>query len=236
MAKIKFVPGFPELKEIAPPPESATRNVPEWYKEQPSMIDDKLEDGTLKLTVKKCQAFFDAMALGYMLKMPVDIYIDATGPTIDVQIPKELEKMRGMILSQHSREQVSHLPIDEDLYMPHILRIHPTWLAQTEPGYSTLFLSPLHSDGYPLKAVEAIIDTDSFTSDGHLSFFVKKGFKGILKQGTPLAQIFPFKREDWEMEIDKDYSPELIQQQRVDVRSTFQNGYKLKHWVKKTFR
>jgi hypothetical protein len=94
----------------------------------------------------------------------------------------------------------------------------------------------LHSDGYPLKAVEAIIDTDSFTSDGHLSFFVKKGFKGILKQGTPLAQIFPFKREDWEMEIDKDYSPELIQQQRVDVRSTFQNGYKLKHWVKKTFR
>ena len=114
MPKIKFVPGFPELKDIAPLPESATKNVPAWYKEQPSMIDDKLEDGTLKLTVKKCQAFFDAMALGYMLKMPVDIYIDATGPTLDVQIPKELEKMRAMILSQHSKEQVSHLPIDED--------------------------------------------------------------------------------------------------------------------------
>ena len=94
----------------------------------------------------------------------------------------------------------------------------------------------MHQPPSPLQAVEALIDTDEFFSDGHLSFFVKKNFKGVIKQGTPLAQVFPFKREDWSMELDKEWDPEKTNLQRRVVRSMFQNGYRLKHWHRKVFK
>lgn len=239
MNTIKFLQAYPHLADVFPLPEPGTRNVPSWYKDQPPIAGEDPttpQNGNMRLTVKKCQAFFDAMAIGYTLKVPVDIYIDTTDGKVQIQLPAHLQRFSGEIISEHSTEQVSHLPIDKDIYCDKILRIHPTWMVQTGEGYSTLFTNPMHQDPTPLKAIDAIIDTDMFWSDGHLSFLVKKNFKGIIKQGTPMAQIFPFKREDWEMEIDKNFDPAKTEEQRAKVRSTFQNGYRLKFWQKKTFK
>ena len=41
---------------------------------------------------------------------------------------------------------------------------------------------------------------------------------------------------DWEMEIDKEFDPEKTNLQRRVVRSTFQNGYRVKFWQKKNFK
>jgi hypothetical protein len=35
-----------------------------------------------------------------------------------------------------------------------------------------------------------------------MPFFVVKGFTGIIPAGTPYAQMLPFKRENWESEVD----------------------------------
>jgi hypothetical protein len=35
-----------------------------------------------------------------------------------------------------------------------------------------------------------------------MPFFVVKGFTGIIPAGTPYAQMLPFKREDWQSEVD----------------------------------
>ena len=109
-------------------------------------------------------------------------------------------------------------------------------MVQTDEGYSTLFTSPMHQGPSPLKAIDAVVDTDNYFTDGHLSFLVKKNFKGTLKQGTPMSQIFPFKREEWTMELVNNFPPKKIEEQRNKVRSTFQNGYRLKFWQKKTFK
>jgi hypothetical protein len=69
-----------------------------------------------------------------------------------------------------------------------------------------------------------------------LSFLIQKDFVGVLKQGTPLVQVIPFLREDWEMEIvDHQQAAREVQEQRLNLRSTFVNGYinkmrKLKEW------
>jgi hypothetical protein len=39
-----------------------------------------------------------------------------------------------------------------------------------------------------------------------MPFFVVKGFTGIIPAGTPYAQMLPFKRENWESEINDDIS------------------------------
>jgi hypothetical protein len=237
--KIKFLQAYPHLVDVFPLPEPGTKNVPDWYRHQPSISGPNPEipeNGSFRLTVKKCQAFFDSMSMGYMLKVPVDIYIDTTEGRFDVQLPAEMQRFKAELIAHHSTEQVSHLPLDQNLYCNQILRIHPTWMVSTPEGFSTLFMQPIHQPPSPLKAVEAIIDTDKFWSDGHLSFFIQKNFKGIIKQGTPLAQVFPFRRDEWEMEIDKEFDPEKTNLQRRVVRSMFQNGYRLKFWQKKVFK
>lgn len=236
---VQFLQSYPHLADVFPLPEPATRNVPDWYKKQPAIIGgDNLDvqQGSLKLTVKKCQAFFDAMAGGYILKLPCDIYIDTTDGKFNIQLPGEMERFRNELIANHSTDQVSHFPLDSDLYSNSVLRIHPTWMVKTPDGYSTLFINPMHQAPSPLTAVEAIVDTDKFWSDGHLSFFVKKNFRGILKQGTPMVQVIPFKRDEWKSEIVKDFDPEKTNLQRRIVRSNFQNGYRTKFWQKKNYQ
>jgi hypothetical protein len=99
-----------------------------------------------------------------------------------------------------------------------------------------LFVQPQYSDDTPLTALQAIVDTDAFVSDGHLSFLVQKGFKGVIKQGTPLVQIIPFKRESWKMDIvSPEESAKKMGTQRLQVRSSFTNSYKNKFRSKKDY-
>lgn len=238
MKKIEFVTAYPEISIAFPEPIPASKGIPQWYKDQPSYMDgdSSITNGQMKLTVKKCQAFFDAMAGGYLLRMPIDLYVDTTDGKKEFELPLDCRAYQARLIATHTNEQVAHMKWDEDIYLRHILRVHPTWLVKTPPGYSTLFTQPMHQDPSPIFAVSAIIDTDNFLSDGYLSFLVKKGFKGVIKQGTPLIQVIPFKRDDWEMEVDGKFDNKIIEAQRLSVRSTFQNGYKMKYWVKKVFK
>lgn len=237
--KIQFLQAYPKLVSVFPEPEPGTKNIPDWYRSQPGISGEDQNTphmGSFRLTVKKCQAFFDAIAVGYILKVPVDIYIDTTDGKFDIQLPAEMNRFRAELVAHHSTEQISHMPFDKDQYCDTVLRIHPTWMIKTPKGYSTLFVSPMHQQPTPLSAVEAIVDTDEFISDGHLSFLVKKNFKGVIKQGTPLIQVIPFRREEWESELVKDFDEEETNLQRSVVRSTFQNGYRMKFWHKKVFK
>lgn len=225
-----------KMPKIAIEPEKVTAQIPEWYKHQPSTMNDVKYPTLNQLpnTVKKCQAVFDAMTAGYLLKTPCDLFIDTTVTPVDIQFPQQLEFIRHIILSMHPNAQVSHLPIDENIYLPDLLRIHPLWLVGTEEGYSTLFTAPMHSEVLPIVAVPAIIDTDKFYSDGHLSFFLKKGFKGIVKKGTPMVQVIPFKREHWTHEI-VETDDDMLKEQRAVVRSQFANAYRNNFWEKKQY-
>lgn len=237
MPKITFMPLSDQYKKIGPEPIPISKEVPDWYKHQPPIMDnmDAPVNGSYPLTVKKCQAIFDAMTSGYLIKVPCDIYIDTTNGKEEFQVPQKLNFIEHVLLSRHPQQQVSHLPIDKDIYIPSMLRIHPLWLAKTEPGYSCLFTDPMHSEVSPIRAVPGIIDTDNFYSDGHLSFYLKKDFKGIIKRGTPMIQVFPFRREEWQHEIIKCNDPEL-DVQRALVRATFKNGYRTNFWQKKTYQ
>ena len=67
--------------------------------------------------------------------------------------------------------------------------------------------------------------------------YIKKDFKGIIKQGTPLIQAIPVKRESWDSEcvVYSDGKDE-IEKQRLMVRSSFKNSYKEKFRQKKEYK
>jgi hypothetical protein len=240
MPKIKFYPFNDATLEFAPAPKPGIRFVPDWYKAQPGSKNDEasIPQGFATSTVKRCMPIFDAMTAGYILGAPCDIYLDATDPEkLSWSLPIHIKKYEHDLFSFHSPEQYENYPINPDEYHKQLLRVMPTYAVGTEEGYSTFFMNPHHTDDSPLWAFSALVDTDKFISDGHLSFLVKKNFKGVIKQGTPLVQVFPVKREEWSMSIaTAAESRKEFNTQRNVLRSTFLNGYKNKFRSKKEYK
>jgi hypothetical protein len=240
MNKIKFYPFSQSTTEFAPKPYPASKAIPDWYRSQPSVINEKesLAQGFSTSTIKRCMPIFDYITAGYMLSIPCDIYIDATNPEkLEWSVPQPMKTFAISMIASHSEEQYSHFPIDRDKYHKQLFRILPFWSVKTDPGYSCLFLHPTHKDPLPFLTIEAIIDTDNFITDGHVSMLIEKDFKGVIKQGTPFIQVIPFQREDWQMElVDPEVAQKEISAQRLSLRSTFSFGYKNKMRSKKDFK
>jgi hypothetical protein len=241
MPIVSFYSFSKETEVFTPKPTPATRQVPDWYKNQNAYFgneNDFLKQGFSSSTVKKCMPVFDGMTAGYILYAPCDIFIDATNPDkLEWSIPATLNFIRKDLVAVHTKEQTSEYPRDESKYHKEVFRIMPFWAVGTENGYSCLFTHPLHRDPLPFKAFEAIVDTDKFITDGHLSFFIEKGFKGVIERGTPLVQVIPFKRESYESKlISGDESAETFRTQRFFVRSKFKHAYKLFMRSKKEYK
>lgn len=240
MAKIKFYPFNDGTEAFAPKPEPMSRHLPDWYKKTPAIIENEqaLQQGHVNATVKKCMPIFDLLTAGYAILAPCDIFIDATNPDNLVwSIPTSLRSFQGDMFASHAYEQYSNMPIDSAKYHKTLLRIFPFWAVSTEKGYSSLFMQPVYSDNSPLVAMQAIVDTDSFVTDGHLSFLVEKNFKGTIKQGTPLVQVIPFKRDSWESEFASvEEADKRFSRQRLQLRSMFVNAYKNKFRFKKDYK
>jgi hypothetical protein len=231
MANIKFYPFNQETVDFTPAPQPAYKHLPDWYKLQPGYIGDEktfLSRGMSSSTVKRCMPMYDVISSGYMIYFPCDIFIDATNPEkLLYSVPEGVKSIKNTLFSFHSEQQVSHYPRETDMYHKEIFRILPFWSAGTDKGYSCLFTQPFHREPAPFKLFSAVIDTDNYISDGFLSMYIKKDFRGTIERGTPLAQIIPFKRDSYEMSLA---GPEeaniLLSKQRFLVRSKFSNFYR----------
>lgn len=231
MSVIKFYPFSKETARMAPEPTPASKNIPDWYKKQPSYGADEeqlLKSGGSASTVKRCMPVFDIINSGYIIYMPCDIYIDATDPNkLQWSIPTQANMIKKDLVSSHSPEQVSHYPLNTKRYHKDLFRLLPFWAVGTEKGYSCLFTQPFHSDPVPFRTFSGIIDTDHFIADGHYSFQFEKDFKGVIERGTPIVQVIPFKRDNYQMEIvEPEESNKIIMMQRLKIRSRFKNFYR----------
>jgi hypothetical protein len=240
--KLKFISTMPKNIDLFPEPVPAFKEIPSWYKKVDSFYnkDNTPVGGNQKLTVKRCVAFLDILSSGYMLKAPFDIYIDTTEGKRDFQIPQAMESFNALglkpMIGNHEMKQLEGYPIDTDKYIEFIFRINPIWIIEGEAGVSALFMQPQHQEISPLYAISAIIDIDTYPSDGLLSFLVKKDFKGYVQRGTPIAQVIPFKRQEFVSEIirsQEEYN--RIRQIAHKVRTMFNSGYKKLMWHKKSY-
>jgi hypothetical protein len=238
MKKIRFYPFNDGTRKFAPEPEPTSKFLPDWYKKTPSVINNgSIAFGELGLTVKKCMPIFDLMTAGYTITLPCDVYVDATNPEkLHWSIPNGILPYQGDMFAVHAKDQYSNMPVNKAIYHEDLLRIFPFWAVGTPKGYSAIFLNPPYSENSPLVALQAIVDTDTFITDGHLSFWVEKNFKGIIKQGTPLVQVIPFKRDDWKKEVaGLEEAESRFETQRLRLRSAFSNSYKNIFRSKKTY-
>lgn len=213
-------------------PKPSQTNTPDWYKDIPVVRDNDLtfsNKGQINnLTVKHCVPFYDAISAGYHAVLSTDVYLSVKDGVFDYKYP-------ATELLSH-REGLPSIPISED-FTPVEFVWKMNWIPKTPKGYSCLITHPFNRLDLPFFTLSGIVDSDVFyhSPNGNLPFYVKKDFSGIIKKGTPIAQILPFKRDNWKskrIEYDKK-SVESREYQRLSVLKDF---YKKFAYVKKIFK
>ena len=232
--KFKIIPHTWEKELAGIPPTPAIKHLPQWYKDIPIYVngEKKLKfpfgSGTHNTTVKRCIPFLDAMSMGYMFILDDDVYVEQLegGPRIRW-------KSNADMISMHAQEQYEGVPIPKG-YHNMVGKWHNDYILQTPPGYSMMFTHPVNRFDLPFRCITGFVDTDSYVGLIQFPFFLEEGFEGIIKSGTPVAQMIPIKRDPWELTLEKYDKDESYKRERKFFR-TFEGSYKTNFWTKKSY-
>jgi hypothetical protein len=85
--------------------------------------------------------------------------------------------------------------------------------------------------------MEGIVDTDKYINNIHFPFALNDPkWRGIIPAGTIIAQVIPFKRDDWQMSIGN--SNNILKHEKVlnKVTGIFFEAYKNFYRSEKEFK
>jgi hypothetical protein len=216
-------------------PKPANSFIPDWYKNLLSYIGEEKKptgNGNTSATIKRCMPVFDAIAGGYIITTYTDIFVSQKNVVDENGISSEgtspwYEWPSFNPLSWHPVEQAPNHPSKGD--MPSgasYPKWNNPWAIKTPPGYSVLFIQPMHRDA-PFTILPGIVDTDTYTAPVNFPFVLNDWkFEGLIPAGTPMVQVIPFKRDSWEMGIGEIKDLEEQNKVSVKLRTRFFDSYK----------
>lgn len=221
-------------------PVPTKKNIPEWYRKAESTYVS--EDGESP-GLKKCIPFLDTFMAGYVLRLPVNVYINEekqesslsglfNNGENNLQIRWDGPPSLQNFIMERPSESGSTMPRPAGHYPNHLV-FREFWSIKTPRGWSILMTQPLNRHDLPFTIPSGIIDSDKFYSPGNLPFFVKKGFSGMVPEGTPIAQLIPIKRADWKMVVDS--GMEDLEIKQFSIIQNPETSYKKKFWQRKKY-
>jgi len=235
MEIIKFTDTLGVPEEYTPIP--ASKIIPDWYKKLESYLGgNKKPDGGAKtsITAKRCMPIFDAISAGYIILTHTDLWISQERNEDD-QVYPYYQWPSFNALSFHPKYQLPDHP-DGGGHEFNYPKWNNAWSITTPPGYSCLFISPLHRET-PIIVLPGVVDTDSYSSPVNFPFVLRDPkMDGLIPAGTPIMQVIPFKRDEFQMEIGS--NEEFQQQAKITtkLRSVFFDSYKRQFRQPKEYR
>lgn len=232
MKTVKFYPQNKDFEGIFSEPVPSKKLIPEWYKNQTMYVGGKKEidtnRGLFNETVKACMPVFDMTTAGYMIVLPADVYV-----TVVDGIPTFSWSINNFTcIESHPSAQFDMFHVPHGFYEVGFKFINP-WIIRTPEGYSSIFMHPTFRDDLPFQCLPAIVDTDKHPIAVNFPFFLKQNFEGLIPAGTPIMQVIPFKRQEWDHTIEE-YDESLWKAwRRAEVK--MKNRYKtffrqIKEW------
>jgi hypothetical protein len=200
--------------------------IPEWYRSLMPIIDGNENN----MSSKKCIPFLESFTTGYSIVLPCDILVKQTdGQT---NITWRMEEFN--ILSSRSELATNGMSIPIGCGSTHFVWQFPTTF-EIPSGYSILFTHPLNRNDLPFVTMSGVIDGQYVLSEGgNVPVFFSNVFEGVIPQGTPIAQIIPFKTEDWKSEEDNSLIEKSIQN-RKKSNLLMSGWYKKNYWKRKSY-
>tara|TARA_R110000796_G_C14396422_1_gene417052 strand:+ start:23 stop:733 length:711 start_codon:yes stop_codon:yes gene_type:complete len=230
--KIKFMS---PLKGHINEPKPSLLHIPKAYKDLAAQIK------TIR-TVKRCIPFLDALSSGYIIPFPVDILYHydeekkACNFLIHENISTEFHSLIGV--NAHDSSQTTANMRSNKRTIDDVFKFINPWIIKTPPGYSCLFLSPLNHN-LPFELISGVVDTDLYETQVNLPFYWTAPYleEKLLKCGTPMVMVIPFKRESWKMKLEVSNMNDL--EMNKEALSYFKerfDNYKKKTWQKKSYK
>lgn len=181
---------------------------PEWY--------EKLQMGDAG--IRRCSGLSDFLRSGYTIPMWAEISIrppiNKLNPNWDTkynissstmfQLGELTEKEKDYYFSdesvarnQFNFSQTGECPMSNDrkLKTSNYIKLLNPWLIKTAPGYSSLLLGIQWEPNQNYQVMAGVINTDYY-HHANIVLNVKGDNEFVIKEGTPLYHVIPFKRED----------------------------------------
>lgn len=223
-------------------PKPTKLSVPEWYRKAESTFVRE-DSGAEVPGLKKCMPFMDTLVSGYVLRTPVNIYVNESKKNelahlfnngeSDLQIRWDGPPSFHDFIGERPPALGKTMPRPAGHY-PNHLAFQGVWGVKLPKGWSLLVTQPLNRFDLPFTITSGIIDSDKFYTPGNIPFFMRQDFSGMIPEGTPFAQLIPIKRESWKM-IDND--PGLLDQNIIQSPLVRNKGteYKRMFWKRKSY-
>jgi hypothetical protein len=174
------------------------------------------------------------MGAGYVLKTPCDLefYLDEAG-VIAVRVDNPM--YQDFCTKRHPMPQFKN----PEGYHVHHFAWYPDWGVSVPEGYSVLYTPPLNRFELPFITTSGVIDNDKVELPGTIPFFLAKNFTGVLPAGTPYLQMLPFKRDNWESEVEI-VQVDAMAQKNIDNSAKYRTldgeVYKNQVWAKRSYK
>lgn len=222
---------YKNLDGVIPKPKPASHFFPKWYKDMPLQIDP---NDPFTATMKRCVPVRDAMTMGYIIPLWAEVQIRTM--VEDIQYMSNPAFGRS-IITTHGTAQVQGCPAAERSefgYMP--LKFENPWIIKTPPGWSCMFISPIGHFEERFSLLTAVVDTDTYYNHVNMPFIWNQPGIHTLPKGEPIAQVIPFKREDWESSVSFGLIDEVEQSKAAtNLGSYLQEAYKTEYWSGKKY-
>jgi hypothetical protein len=226
-----------EMSDFIEPPAPSSTFIPEWYKNMPLYLPGENKPGLAtnsnkasNLTMKGCTPFLDALTHGYMYYLSADIEVRKNSEGVVFRWRPE-----GNLLTEHTPDQHPGLPspVGGDNF---VLKWSFPFSITTPKGYSCFFTHPLNRDDLPFRTLSGVVDTDNYHLPVQFPFHYISNEEGvtIIKKGTPLCQIIPFKRDEWKLEV-KEFNKNTHEKRRFEHSRQIIRSYKTQYWDRKKF-
>lgn len=236
--KITFTDTFGVPEEYSPKP--ASRYIPDWYKNLESYIGGEKKpngSGQTTGTIKRCMPVFDAIDAGYIITTPCDVWVHQGKLESDpTKTQPYYEWSNFNVVQFHPIEQAPTHPKNNGHTGGYPKWMNP-WAIKTPPGYSVAFVQPWHRESV-FAILPGIVDTDTYSAPVNFPFVLNEPtkFEGLIPAGTPMAQVIPFKRDSWEMEIGG--QEDWVKQNKITtfLRTKFFDSYKTQYRQPKEYK
>jgi hypothetical protein len=223
--EIKFIAQSDHVATVREKPQPASKFIPEWWKETPPYggSDRLLLNPQPNVTVKRCIPTLDALISGYIFPLWADCQVLPTESGSKVTWNTEAD-----VFGVWSQHQVSNFEFS-DGYDKQVFKYYHGWSITTPKGWSVLITHPYGYKNLPFQVITGIVDTDTYDGEINTPIIFKEGWEGVLEVGTPMFQIIPIKREDWESSYSKRTAEEnfyLVEKLRTKIGGYYKKTHR----------
>jgi hypothetical protein len=186
-----------------------------------------VEDRESNASFKKCTPMLDMLSSGYIVPLWTDVQV-----TIENNLPLINWRTKKNVFELHNGQEVE-IPYG---YHKTQFKYLNQWTPRLPKGYSALIIPCPGYPNTPFKSMHGIIDYDKSPHPLLPPVYLKNNFEGIVEKGTPMFQIIPFKRNNWQSSFSFLEEGEIDRLLDRDIKSTLVNNYVKNFWEKKSYK